>query len=114
MSAKSAGSSSAADAPCRTSSARTRSRTRPCSSAIACSLDIPFSIGNVQCEYLKDHRHDVHDSQIKYSNRQIEDCRFKKPHARSARFANQILKSQIEDCRLKNPQPPPAAPSTLS
>src|SRR6476646_11677915 len=44
MSAKSAGSSSAADAPWRTSSARTRSRTRPCSSAITCSLSIPFQL----------------------------------------------------------------------
>ena len=33
-SANSAGSSSAVEAPCRTRSARTRSRTRPCSSAI--------------------------------------------------------------------------------
>src|SRR6185503_18302165 len=39
MSANSAGSSRASDAPCRTSSARTRSRTRPCSSAITCSVE---------------------------------------------------------------------------
>src|SRR4030095_4331227 len=39
MSAKSAGSSSAADAPWRTSSARTRSRTRPCSSPIIWSVE---------------------------------------------------------------------------
>src|SRR4051794_35587155 len=38
ISANSAGSSSAFDAPCRTSSARTRSRTRPCSSAMTCSV----------------------------------------------------------------------------
>src|SRR5215470_2302376 len=39
MSAKSAGSSRAADAPWRTSSARTRSRTRPCSSAMTWSVE---------------------------------------------------------------------------
>src|SRR5690349_4998166 len=39
ISAKSAGSSRAADAPWRTSSARTRSRTRPCSSAMTASVE---------------------------------------------------------------------------